>query len=258
MKKAALIILSALSLTAHAQGTLEHTYQGNYTSANVCRLEDYGDKYIMIDTLSHNLLLFNDDHSLFRTIPTNIPAGFGYPYFYLPSQYLFNNDNKIEVVVICTALYPNTGYTCRLINEDGTVLQTYTDGTYVRAFDINGSWKLMVNKAHSNPQYASVDIYDLPGQWTTNVNIAQKPAGMQHSMAPNPMHDAATLGYTLPAGVHTGTLNIYNVAGVLMRTCTISDQFSNILIARDQLPSGMYTYEILAGQTKTTDKFIIN
>jgi hypothetical protein len=75
---------------------------------------------------------------------------------------------------------------------------------------------------------------------------------------PNPVENAATLKYTLPAGTREATLNVYDLPGNVIRTYQVTDQFADILIQRESLPAGTYIYKLSAGnRILSAEKFII-
>ncbi len=250
------IALTTLSLLARAQVTLEHSYPTNYPMS-VCHLEDYGDKYIGIDTATKNVLIYNADHSLWKTVNTGIPNGvITVNTVYLASQYLFNNDNKIEFIVCYYVTSPTITYTSKLLNEDGVLIHTFNNGAFPTIRKINSDWKLLINVLNYSPVSNYTEVYAVPGQWT-GLTYAGK-SGESNSIFPNPVESSATIRYELPTGLTQGSLNIYNMAGQQVRSYTVSNQFSDILINKGELPAGTYVYDIVTSAGRQAgQKFIV-
>lgn len=92
------IALTTLSLLARAQVTLEHSYSSNW-QMEVVNIEGDGYKYLGVDTATKDIKIYNTDHSLWKTIHTNIPqSAVIYSTSSYASKYLFNADNKIELM----------------------------------------------------------------------------------------------------------------------------------------------------------------
>ncbi|HAD82200.1 MAG: hypothetical protein A2509_00670 [Candidatus Edwardsbacteria bacterium RIFOXYD12_FULL_50_11] len=76
---------------------------------------------------------------------------------------------------------------------------------------------------------------------------------------PNPARKKATISYQLPAK-STVSLNVYNVAGQLVRSMDMGAQqpgYFNIPLKTDKLSSGVYFYKLTAGSNSQTKKFIV-
>jgi hypothetical protein len=133
-------------------------------------------------------------------------------------------------------------YTTQIINDDGSVIHTFNEANGLNVWNVNNSWKAVVSKQGASP---SQDVYSLPGQ---QLNI-KSPAGgddAELSMYPNPMHEAATLEYSLPSGTTSGQLQVYSTSGALVRSYNVTNQFSSIIIHRGDLPAGSYIYRLQA------------
>lgn len=238
MKTILTIAMMALLISAKAQVTLEHSYSSNW-QMEVVNIEGDGYKYLGVDTATKDIKIYNTDHSLWKTIHTSIPqASLIYSVNSFASKYLFNADNKIEVMVLY-AIIPSYTYKAELYNEDGTILNTFNNTSSYNIANVDGDWKLLIRNGTS-PQYT--DVYSLPGQWT-GISVTGK-ASPSSNIFPNPLEDAATIRYELPAGCTQATLAIYNMAGQQLRSYNITNQFSDIVIDKGTLPTGNYIYDI--------------
>lgn len=255
-----LITCLFLSITSSAQISLEHSYS-NTNFIEVTKLEDYGYVYYGIDQNTGDLMIYDANHSLLKDIPITTPTGYNQANYGggALSQYLFNNDNKIEFIVTWTN-YVNNNFTSttRIIDEDGNVVFEIPscNGTYI--VKVDQAWKLVAYITGANGDLMRNDVYSLSGQYTAGIKAAE---GMQQTTTeffPNPINVFATLRYSLPTGVRKGELNIYNEQGQNVRSYKITNDFNDVKIEKGQLPAGIYTYQIAApGVVPVTSKFII-
>ena len=233
------------SFSAMAQITLEHAYTTN-SYINVANIEGDGYKYVGIDTGSKNVQIFNTDHTLWKTINTSIPTGahLTFANVFCTSKYLFNADNKIEIVI---CFYTSTGSTTRIVNEDGTIIIDIP-GYYSYIQNVSGAWKMAIS---------GTNIYSLPGAYS-GLKVRDVINDASATLFPNPIDVSATLRYKLPSTDHTAQLSIYNSAGSMVKQVTISDQYNDITISKGDLPTGLYVYSIAtASGTLINSKFEI-
>ena len=248
MKKFVLILCAFfMGILAQAQITLEHSYYNNST-INPIKIEVDGDKYMGIDTLTFNINLYNADHTLWKVIPTHVPDSmYKYVYAYYPSKYLFNTDDNIEVIIFIqishvggSSYIPPT-YDIRVINELGTVLADYPGRIFQGLFPINGAWKMHL---HNSDATYHEEIYGLTGTYSGLRVKNPNSTATETELYPNPVENSAVLMYNLPMGTHKAQLNIYNSMGKIVRQSELTDQFDNVLIPKNELPTGVYIYKI--------------
>lgn len=256
MKKIILLInFLVFSLTVDAQLTLEHTYYKN-RGVSVINIEDEGQKYIMIDTPSKELYLYNDDHSIWKKIKMPVPAGYTFYGYHWIAKKFIDLDNKLELAYsFYKVSSPTVFYTSKIIKEDGTELYSFDDVAYTSPTRVNGKWKLLV------PDFDSyfTEVYSVLG----SIPYLKAPDVISGSDAetvfyPNPMEYAATLRYNLPAGTSSATLFVYDMQGKEVRSYSVTDQFTEILVNRSDLPAGMYTYKLQSeSKVLSVEKFVI-
>ena len=149
-----------LSYCSFAQITLEHTYtDGN---VNRVKLEYSGEKYYVLNTATNELILYNADHSLWKTIvlpasPPNPLAGSAR--IYHVSEAKINPDVQIEILF---SYYNNVSnkFESRISQEDGTILLTIPDAFEARINEIQGlSDKIITVNTTTNP---ISKVYSLP------------------------------------------------------------------------------------------------
>lgn len=254
MKTTTLLIAALLPLFTSAQITIEKSYSG-IGQVSVVNLEDYGHKYMITHAGAVKVELYNSDHSLWKTIHPYVPNGHTFIGVSYVSSKLFDLDAGLELILIYSkdgASPPNP--TTQVINEDGTVIKTFATSFPSGVVKVDNDWKLIITVS-TTPNYS--EVYSLPGQQV----YIQKPGGgddAELSMYPNPMHDAATLEYTLPSGTSSGLLQVYNAAGAMVRSYHVTNQFSSIIINRGDLPAGSYIYRLQAqGVQPVSRPFII-
>ena len=256
MKKILLSLCIAVSFTsAKAQISLEHYYPTT-SGISLVHIEGDGEKYIGTDTTTKNMLLFNTDHSLWKTIPSAI-SGTNVYYYGFASKYLFNSDVKIEFLMG----YYNTAGTVRgvkIINEDGTLVMDFPNANSGYAVSVSVAWKLIIGNYYTSPYGSNSSVYSLPGTYA-GLPIVSGGHDASAKLFPNPVSVSATLKYKLPESDHTGKLSIFNSAGSLVKQMTISDMFDNVTINRDELPAGVYIYNVTtASGAVLSSKFEVN
>lgn len=253
MKKLLLInFLMVVASSANAQLSFEKAYQSN-NRMEVVNLEGEGYKYIGVDAATHKIMIYNTDHTLWKSINTSIPTGASM--YTLPtyaSKTLFNSDSKIEVVVMYGS---GTGFQVQIYNEDGATVFSTGNAAWYDLKKVDNAWKFLVHKNDQTPQYT--EVYGLPGQFTGILKQGANDGSL--SLAPNPMTNTATLSYAMPAGTRTGQIEILTTDGKVVATYNVTDQFSNILISRQSLTSGIYFYRLIAdGIEPVPQRFVID
>jgi hypothetical protein len=253
MKKLFTIAMMTIAVFAKGQVVLEHSYSTNWPM-EVVNIEGDGYKYLGVDTTTKDVKIYNTDHSLWKTINTSIPAGASiYISSSYASKYLFNGDNKIELLVLYGVASPTFSVRAELYNEDGVILNTFNNAVTYNLANVANNWKLLV-RVSTTPQHT--DIYTLPGQWTGVSNLGKTIPSS--NIYPNPLENSATINYALPNGTDQGTINIYNDAGILIRSYTVTNQFNDLVINKDQLAPGIYIYDIAtANGRQAGQKFVV-
>lgn len=259
MKHLLLAALVAFTCTASAQITLEKSYSG-YGTVTVHNIENEGHKYMVVDSKNMKVYLFNDNHTLWKTIiPQLPPKTYGLTAYY-PSTLLFNSDNSVEIVVsyIDTSNgITNYTYQTAVLHENGTKIIGIPDCWYPTVAKVSGSWKLIASKMLNGVATYS-DVYSLPGQML-GVQKPGRPDGeFETSAYPNPAETTAAISYTLPAGVAAATVQLFNSNGVMLQSYPVSQNSGVILIDRSGYPAGMYHYTINAGGVKQSNNLIFH
>jgi hypothetical protein len=64
---------------------------------------------------------------------------------------------------------------------------------------------------------------------------------------PNPTSDIATLQYVLPENVKDGVVYFYDQKGIKLKEFIVPKETNQIGFSTDNLPAGIYYYELFAG-----------
>jgi hypothetical protein len=251
MKKQLFAIGLLLPFCSNAQMTLEHTYQ-NTAAFQTANIEGEGNKYVFFDKLNNDIKLYNEDHSLYKSIDSHLPANGTPSAVTCVSKKLFDGDDNVEVAFS----YQVSGQNATVIvKDDGSIVKILSGIGFCAPKKMNSKWVIVATNA------SDVEIYTVPGQY---LGLRPAPGSNEEAreadalLYPNPMATAATLSYTLPAKVHMATVEVYNSAGVLVRTYQVTDQFHDVLISRGELPAGNYFYTVKGfGMNSVSNKFTI-
>ncbi len=250
-----LALLMTLAIQSQGQITLEHTYTG--VSAAYINLPVAGYKYYVMDVANSQCRLYNNDHSLWKTITLSIPANYYLYDIQYVSENLFNTDNSIELLYVSynynTTLAYYT-YDTRIANESGTVLLSMPGGGYSYIYPAQTGSKLFVwvyNYAVS-PGTVNTLVYSIPGQAASAVTDYPIENQVTLSKAfPNPTTNTVTIPYNLPENVNKAELKLFDVSGKLVKSFIIDRTFNNIVLQTSDLPAGMYLYRIEADGFKS-------
>jgi len=236
----ALIVLLLLGNHVKSQITLDHTYNG---WASVANLEISGYKYYVLDVQNETLKLYNTDHSLWKSVNLSVPAGYQLTTtVYNISENLFSLDGKVCFTYSYYTTTPDYQSETIVINENGTVLLTIAGANYAYAVKVEEDTKLLVYITNYTTNVTTTKVYDLPGDLTTEVSSLPSESLLPF---PNPAMDVLTIPY--PSGEMTegGEIRVFNSGGRLMKSYQVDNTFNHIIIQPGTLSSGVYHYKIL-------------
>lgn len=119
--------------------TLEHIY----TNGNIKRiqLETSGEKYYLLNTIANTVEVYNQNHSLWKTIdvPKPIDAFYGFRGINFISENQINSDNLLELSYSYYIDNGNTSnYTSKIINENNIELLTVADANSIEISRVEG------------------------------------------------------------------------------------------------------------------------
>ncbi len=253
MKKIIFGIIATISISnlSFGQATLEHSYQTRKFQADETNAfrTDNGLNYYTLDNSTGTLLIYNDSHSLIKTVNIPIPSGYVLNYLYLITDKLFNTDPLTEFIISFRDDNFDSPYIFTLINENGTILQQF--GNKIKAYVIKGntdSFKLITvsNPPSSSPgENYDYDVYSLPG---TILNVLQNESPENSFFGfPNPTENKITIINNLGNGEH-GILEVFDENGKKVIEKNVVGKNGEISLDVTELSNGIYLYK-LNGQT---------
>ncbi|MEI6433758.1 MAG: T9SS type A sorting domain-containing protein [Bacteroidota bacterium] len=247
-----IILLSAmliLMMTSMSQIMLEHTYPA---SASLTELSLSGYKYYLMDATNNQCKLYNLDHSLWKTIPLSVPSNmYLYDIKYV-SETLFNTDSKVELAYTYYSydtIYYYYTYYSKVINESGFEILSMPGAGYLdlKSTSSNGTkFFAYIYNYSVLPSTVNTQVYSLPGSLPTG-GIATEPVISNRFPFPNPAKASVTIPYSLPDGVNTAQVLLLNSSGKPVKTYTVDRAFDSVLVQTEDLPRGIYIYQVKAG-----------
>lgn len=260
MKKLILLALLSIFTTGMFSQTLDKSYVTTRdTSAGLSTYEIYEYitgkviKYGIVDELANTFTIYNNDHSVYKTVKVTIPSGYSLykgDYIQYASSHLFNTDDKIEFLLKTCSMSTYT-YKCILYNEDGTVIATFDDveGDVYAYVSSDNVFKLRINIESSSYNSTTKKqsftsgpkIYKLDGVVPTSLRSATVTEDDDLAY-PNPSNTIVNLPYHLEAGA-TGTMLIYGLGGNLIEQKSISGSSSILPLNVSAFAPGTYIYK---------------
>ncbi|MEI7724477.1 MAG: T9SS type A sorting domain-containing protein [Bacteroidota bacterium] len=249
MKKAMLFfVLMTIMISTRAQIYLENTYTA---STGLTNLAVSGYKYILMDVTNSRCVLYNMDHSVWKTINLSVPAGMYLYDINNVSETLFNTDDKVELAYTYyaydTVLFYYT-YNTKVVNENGLEL-----------LSIPGCSYLQVNSTGSSGTKLLAYVYDYSiVNWTINTLVYSLPGHLPiggvpetggvylNGAFPNPSSTMVTIPYQLPDGVNTAEIRLLSASGKVMKNYRVDGNFHELVIQTADLPKGAYVYQLKA------------
>lgn len=254
-----LLILTFFTLGSAAQITLENTYQG---SASLTNLTVSGNKYFLMDATNRQCILYNMDHSIWKTISLAVPAN---TYLYdikLVSDKLFNSDDNVELAYICysydTTLYYYTYY-LNIVDETGNNLLSLPGCGYLELKTTTGKSSKMMAYIYDfsvYPSTVSTAVYSLPGSLPSEA-VSEMNRDNTAAPFPNPAKSTITIPYRLPDGVNRAEINVINNLGSQVAKYNVDRTFDHLMVPVSAYPKGLYFYQVKNGnEIISSGKFI--
>lgn len=166
MKTSLQFLLLFISFNSFAQIALEHTY--NNCAVTRIKLENYGEKYYELKRETNELIFYNSDHTLWKTIvlPATIPHSLApSAEFIHVSESKINPDANIEIVFVYFNTVTNVK-DCKIISENGTTLLAITNISSVELSAISGLKDKLIaagtseTKVYSIPELVLENTYN--------------------------------------------------------------------------------------------------
>lgn len=158
MKKPVILLMLFFTMLSFGQIELEHTY--NNAIINRVNLEYSGEKYYEFKSATNELVLYNANHTLWKTIvlPAPEPTNYTGTNLIHISETVFNSDADLEIIFS----YYNTtlpGYQTKVMAENGAVLATLDNVYNASLSQIDGLSTKLIGISY-NPNKSKV--YAIP------------------------------------------------------------------------------------------------
>lgn len=264
MKTSILATLVTLALTFNlkSQITLENVY--SHGDLKLCNLSSGGYKYYLLDKANNQIVMYDMNHSIYRTINVIPPAGsYTYTYVKFLSDKLFDTDNLIEFVIGYRNTSPPFDIPSKIYNENGSLLlQSYYQDEF-SVLNVGGIFKLKKYSTVSGSS-DSTKIYSLPGELpcdacggTAGIVKSNYNSGLMDNPFPNPTNGQLTIPYHFSNGETRGKIVVYDVTGKEIYEFKVDNTFTNLIIDTQNFSSGTYYYKLKTSNGISDAKKII-
>ena len=262
MKKRILtIVLFTMGLAIMAQPVFEKTYT---ESATICVLESLGEVYYSMDVVTQQCHIYTLDHTLYKSIPIPTPEGYYLADVQYVSEKLFNDDNLVELVYSYTKFNQTETsyfytYETKLVNENGTVLLTIPRAGHTNIIETpdDGKKFLVYEYNYSVIPYRTyTHVYSLPESATKSADYTISAIGLGNAY-PNPASQQVSIPVQLPEGIHSGTLELFDVNGQMTMSYPVTGTSGHLTLPAYDLIPGTYIYHLNSGNWRSAAKKIV-
>lgn len=246
MKKTILFLIFLSSIIySEAQITLEKSYNHSGTFVEI---EPGIFKFFVMDVPLKQIRLYNDDHSLFKTIQLSVPSGyFLYDVKYI-SRYTFNDDSNIELLYIyqkteiINSLNVNS-YGMKVINDNGSILLNLQDGAYAEIIATSNGNRLLAYQYIWNTSYylINTNIYTLSGNPSATNYTPLNPTIVAF---PNPVSANSSLNLSLPGDLNISSYKIIDLNGKIISEKHLSQYGTQAELVVPNANKGMYLLQL--------------
>ncbi|MCF8345845.1 MAG: T9SS type A sorting domain-containing protein [Bacteroidales bacterium] len=257
MKNILLLAILFSGLTLNAQVTQEHSYSYSGTLAEI----DEGEyKYYVMDVPLNECRIYNEDHTLYKTISLTVPAGYYLYDIQFVSRKTFNTDELIELLYIYYKVevinsYSVNVYGMKVVNESGTELMSLTDGGYAELIKGSNGMKLLAYQYVFYDSYYLVytNVYTLGG---TTKSVPLQPEN-RLSIYPNPVTGILNVDIDPVMVRHGGKLEISDMSGRKLVRQPLQPGINRVDMEHVNAPAGTYFLNIIPGEgAQVTSKII--
>jgi hypothetical protein len=256
---ALMVLMTASSLLAQLE--FEKKYD---ESVNLCYLESVGEVYYSMDVINKQCHIYRMDHSLYKSIPIPAPEGYYLSDVQFVTETLFNQDALVELVYSYTRYVPTTTsyyytYETRLINENGTIIETWPGAGYTNVIETPGHGKKFLVYEYNYsviPYRTYTHVYSLP---ESGINAMQGTVQPRTSPLPypNPADQLIHIPLLFPSGDSEGTLELFDLKGSLILAYPVTDSEPHVILPTAHLASGTYLYSLRTATTRSEPGKII-
>ncbi len=266
--KRLLFALLLVSNFASAQITLEQDYPNTIymRQLKLVHFTTNGYKYLLTDATQ--IVLYNLNHSVFRTIPLpSLPGCTSFRVDWLSDELFNTNPADFEYVLTYSSTITNLR-NVSVYDELGNVLLSRDSFELSSHFPLDG--ERLPEVVHTvagsklmliNQFTFKTSVYSLPGMMPCTMCDQGVISGIQPvngttdtpqqlpSPYPNPTNSTTTIPYTLPDGVSSGTIVIYDFAGREVKRYAVTSAFTSLMLSGQDLANGTYSYNLESGET---------
>ena len=246
-----------------AQITLEHSYPNGKWETSLITLSNSGMKYQWVDEAAGIIILYNLDHSIFKTMTFPVISGVSTQVLYV-SETTFDFDAAVEFMVSYSDDNNWANSATKIVEESGTLIfdgpsetpSLNADATaYGAIFNTPNGTKMILDNHTDNAS----KVYSLPG---TLVATAIQDVNYDNNNFltpyPNPAGNYITIAYSLPSSIKEAKVYIYDIEGRIVKSYTIDHNYTEILIDTQGFGNGTYLCHINSNGMKISDtKFIV-
>jgi len=262
-----------ITFSSNAQINLEHTYtvsQGTFVIGNPSIIQIDSNQYkYFLRTSDNSFSLYNLNHSLYQsvTLPSFVTSqAVNQPVFQYVTKSLFDCDSSTLEFMVSYQIGssdPPFVNSLAVIRENGDILfskdscgpYTFIGGVALTTYPItktsDGS-KLILYNQFMNEAY----VYSLCGEYYGEFGI-----NAEDQLAyPNPTTEFIKLPYKLPENDISGTIEIINSNGVVVKTAVVDKSFLTLHLDVSQFDAGEYFYRLKSPGTTnpTSNRFIVS
>ncbi len=249
------ILLVLAGYIINGQVKLEHSYNFSGTLTEI----DEGEfKYFVMDVPLNQCRLFNEDHTLYKTINLQVPSGYFLSDVKFVSRKIFNEDDNIELLYtynkadLINAEYIYT-YGMKVINELGTVLLNLSDGGFAELRTGSNGTKLLAYRYIWYDSYYLVytNVYSL-GETTKSASSLLQPS---MKIYPNPADETLHVELTDPSMLSGGIITISDISGRKVINRPLLPGAGHLSIGTDKMVPGTYILHMVSNDgTRLSEK----
>jgi len=265
MKKYLILIIIAIIILPNnviSQISLINTYD---EAVYVTNIEDEGYKYYGINFETNQCLIYNLDHSLWKSIDIATPENSYIDEIAYVSSKLFNTDSNIELLVVFNEYIVTSDtsgyflYTTKVINENGVTFLDVPGGGYSIIYKIEeneANLLIYIYDFSISPIGASTNVYSIPGV-PYSVNEIDSGIKLENAF-PNPSSSFITIPYELNQTSKNARIVIYNEIGTEVYRKDVDSKSNNYKLNTRRFTKGVYFYHIETnGYSSPSRKIII-
>lgn len=226
--------------------SLENSYSTTVTRAV---FESSGEKYYTSIPINNQVILYNDNHTIWKSINLPVPSGFIASSVIHLSETKINPDSLIELAYSYYKIEtPFNKFESRVINENGIILLTVPNADSTFSFsEIIGLENKFIALTGVGFLNRSTEIYNLDGS-LNEINFKRN----KINVFPNPAKCFLNIN-SLASPIKEAT--IYNMTGALVKR----EKAQNItIIGIEKLPKGIYVVNLTDfNNQKSTHKITV-